>query len=75
MTKVLFKYRTPNLRGPAPGMLQEPGRDAKDEAPEVHNPADRWWHESSYDLRTGLQVSDESLDSLSDDLLDELFKR
>ncbi len=76
MAKVLFKYRPP------PGLPGGAAADARDsqqppERPAVDGngvPTDRWWYESSYDLRSGLEVSD-STDTVPGDLLDELFKR
>ncbi|MDH5541041.1 MAG: hypothetical protein OEY03_16700, partial [Rhizobacter sp.] len=35
----------------------------------------RGWHHSSHDLARGTEVREESLDTLSDELLEQLFKR
>ena len=36
---------------------------------------DPWWRESSFDLHRGLDVSEDSVDTIPAELLDELFKR
>ena len=36
---------------------------------------DRWWYESSYDLRCGLDVDDDIASTLPGELIDQLFKR
>lgn len=73
MAKVKFKYRAP--AGLPGGLSTDAGGDAaraQDAGPPEK--VDRWWYESSYDLRSGLEVSD-NFDTVPGDLLDELFKR
>jgi hypothetical protein len=77
VAKVLFKYRPATV---LPGMTPPPGGEPpRHEAPEGDAEAvrktDRWWYESSYDLRNGLEVNDEGDDTVPGDLFDELFKR
>lgn len=36
---------------------------------------DPWWRQSSFDLHRGLDVSEDSIDTIPAELLDELFKR
>ena len=73
MAKVKFKYRVP---AGLPGSFSTDAREDSTRAPDAGAPekVDRWWYESSYDLRSGLEVSD-NLDTVPGDLLDELFKR
>lgn len=74
MAKVHFKYRPP------PGILppgvrdSEPPPEAIEAGPEAPAKVDRWWYESSWDLRHGLEVSDQLEDTVPAELLDELFK-
>ncbi|HWH73871.1 MAG TPA: hypothetical protein VNV16_06400 [Methylibium sp.] len=75
MAKLVFKYVPPSgLSETSPAS----GRDARTEIPgEVWESAakcERWWYESSYDLRTGLDVSEDDPQTIPGDLLDELFK-
>lgn len=74
MAKVLFKYRP--VPG-SPGVMPHGGEPPRGEAGEHVDAAkvDRWWYESSYDLRNGLEVNDEGDDTVPGDLFDELFKR
>ena len=73
MGKVVFKYRPPNG---APGAPQRPAsNEFQPSRPPDGKPVDRWWHESSYDLRRGLDVNDDFGETVPGDLLDELFKR
>jgi len=58
--------------------LAAPERDEiKIVAPRVWDATvgDPWWRESSFDLHRGLDVSEDSVDSIPAELLDELFKR
>jgi hypothetical protein len=36
---------------------------------------DPWWSQSSFDLHRGLEVSEDGIDTIPAELLDELFKR
>ncbi len=76
MAKLVFKYVPPS------GLPEIPpagGRDSRaelaGEAGESAAKRERWWHESSYDLRTGLDVSEDDPQTIPGDLFDELFKR
>ncbi|HKX94958.1 MAG TPA: hypothetical protein VJM48_09670 [Methylibium sp.] len=73
MAKVKFKYRVP---AGLPGSYSTDEREDVARAQDASAPekVDRWWYESSYDLRSGLEVSD-NYDTVPGDLLDELFKR
>jgi len=46
-------------------------------APRVRNDTsrDRWWRESSFELHRGRNMSEEPIDTIPAELLDELFKR
>ncbi|MES3013319.1 MAG: hypothetical protein V4750_06260 [Pseudomonadota bacterium] len=72
VAKVLFKYRLPPGTPGAPPPVPEPVRQ---DANAQDGAVDRWWYESSYDLRSGLEVCDDASDTVPGDLLDELFKR
>jgi hypothetical protein len=39
------------------------------------NRGDPWWRQSSFDLHRGLDVSEDPIDTIPAELLDELFKR
>jgi hypothetical protein len=70
-------FRTSHRRG-APVLRlkrivpREPVAEPPPDDAEAEDAADRWWRESSYDLRHGLEVSEE--DTIPGELLDELFK-
>lgn len=70
MAKLSFKYVPPdNLPGvPAASVAEEPARTLS--ARERH--AARSFHESSWDLQRGLQVSEER-DDIPSELFEELF--
>jgi hypothetical protein len=69
-------FRNPNRLRPPVGRAPKPPASPSDDArPDDDEPADapdRWWRESSYDLRHGLDVREE--DTIPGQLLDELFK-
>jgi hypothetical protein len=46
-----------------------------DEASAMEGKRDRWWYESSYDLRRGLDVDDTVASTMPGDLIDQLFQR
>jgi hypothetical protein len=71
VAKVIFNYRSPLG---LPGVVQ-PQPDTPPDSVPPGATVDRWWYESSYDLRSGLEVSDDASDTVPGDLLDELFKR
>ena len=83
MAKMSFKYQPPLGLIPTEARIIEPHREvkppAKPSAPkpidfDIDGKVDRWWHASSFDLRTGLDVSVDPSDTVPGDLLDELFK-
>ena len=81
MAKLTFRYRPPpNLPGvsndPGPRSEPPPAPAAPDEEPGlVRRAIDRWWHESSYELKHGLEVQEDACDTLPGPLLDELFRQ
>ena len=70
MGKITFRYRPPKQIVPPDPRHVEPEREEAYANGDVK--ADRWWYESSHDLRQGLEVSND--DTVPGDLLDELFK-
>jgi len=73
---VLFRYitgedPTRKVQGTQPSAAA-PGNGVAD----ADNPTkvDRWWRESSYELKHGLDVDEDVSDTVPGDLLDELFK-
>ena len=79
MAKLTFRYRPPpNLAGvssdPGPRSEPPPAAAAEDDEPGVVRRAvDRWWHQSSYELKHGLEVQEDASDTVPGPLLDELF--
>ena len=61
-----FRIRGPGAAAPERSDEPPPEPDEPVEAP------DRWWRESSFDLRQGLDVREE--DTIPGELLDELFR-
>ena len=85
MAKVTFRYQPPNglittearsIEPPPEVKLNSPSKPTAPEPIDFSTDAkvDRWWYESSYDLRTGLDVIDNPQDTVPRALLDELFK-
>lgn len=75
MATLLFRYRPPTPKDPAvhpvaARMSADTGDRDIDEAKR-----DRWWYESSYDLKHGLEVDDSVGQTLRGDELDQLFRR
>jgi hypothetical protein len=71
VSKVPFKYRPPP--GVVPGSERAPEPPPAEILPEPIDPktkVDRWWYESSWDLRRGLDVVDEDT-TIPGELLDE----
>ena len=73
---MLATLRNPNRpRPPTTGAHKPPAPDtagdARTDADEQVETPDRWWRESSFDLRHGLEVREE--DTIPGQLLDELF--
>lgn len=73
MATLLSKYRAPPAREAAtdpavPRPASEPIDPDDDD-----RKRDRWWYESSYDLRSGLEVDDDIGRTIPGEILDRLF--
>ena len=77
MAKLTFRYRPPpnlsGVNGDAGPRTEPPPLPPEDEELGRRQRVDRWWHESSYDLRHGLEVQEDASDTVPGELLDELF--
>jgi hypothetical protein len=74
---MLFKSRPAALREQQTAeTANEPARSAAEFDPAESNSVqrDRWWYESSYELRSGLDVDDDVSNTLPGELIDQLFK-
>ena len=78
MAKLTFRYRPPpnlnGVNGDAGPRTEPPPLPPEEEVePGQRQQVDRWWHQSSYDLRHGLEVQEDASDTVPGELLDELF--
>ncbi|HSV69238.1 MAG TPA: hypothetical protein VLI72_03935 [Methylibium sp.] len=75
MAKVVYKYVPPiGLPGVPAAAIRDNRTDADSAAQDAAAKRERWWYESSYDLRHGLDVNEDNPETIPGDLLDELFK-
>lgn len=75
MAKVVYKPISPTapMGGPVVDVrINRP--EAPGDAAAAAVKCERWWHESSYELRTGLDVTEDDPQTIPGDLLDLLFK-
>jgi hypothetical protein len=75
MARLIFQYRPPARREQpvdqgAARMSAEADQEGFDDGKR-----DRWWYESSYDLRCGLEVDDSVGQTIPGEVIDKLFNR
>lgn len=81
MATLLFRYRPTSAKDqpvhPVAARMstQAADRDDRDDRDADETKRDRWWYESSYDLKHGLEVDDSIGQTLAGDELDQLFRR
>jgi hypothetical protein len=80
VAKLTFRYRPPpNLNGvssdPGPRTEPPPALPVEEDPGSRQQQLDRWWHQSSYELRHGLEVQEDASDTVPGPLLDELFNK
>ncbi|MET0210910.1 MAG: hypothetical protein ABW220_17850 [Burkholderiaceae bacterium] len=72
MATLLFKYRPFVQREPLPEASAARYASEPDD-PDDDTKRDRWWYESSYDLRSGLEVNDDLGRTIPGDMFERLF--
>lgn len=78
MATLLFRYRPSTTKDHAVHPVaarMSADHDDRDEPNVDETKRDRWWYESSYDLKHGLEVDDSIGQTLPGDELDQLFRR
>lgn len=81
MATLLFRYRPSTGKDhaahpvhPVAARMSADNND-RDDHDVDETKRDRWWYESSYDLKHGLEVDDSVGQTLAGDELDQLFRR
>jgi hypothetical protein len=76
LATLLFRYRPPPAPREHPVHPVAARMAAEPMDPDVDDrKRDRWWYESSYDLKHGLEVDDSIGQTLPGEVIDQLFKR